>query len=204
MKFAFAAIIILLSSVHIAEGATDKPMPNKIKRVSSISSQKVGSLGRFSTQLNRTISATGRLDLTAEQKDKVQALRKEYIVDMARDENESRDLEKAAFDALGKPSFDPAVVKQQFKKAQDLEAGLADSYVTALASLRDIIGEENFTKVSDPKFALSSDLVQTRQRGVVNRAEDLDVDAVKDNAPDAGKTGTGSDDSADKDEGIGE
>lgn len=204
MKFAFAAIIILLSLVHIAEGATDKPMPNKIKRVSSISSQKVGSLGRFSTQLNRTISATGRLDLTAEQKDKVQALRKEYIVDMARDENESRDLEKAAFDALGKPSFDPAAVKQQFKKAQDLEAGLADSYVTAIASLRGIIGEENFTKVSDPKFALSSDLVQTRQRGALNRAEDLDIDSLKQNAPDAGKTGTGSDDSADKGEGIGE
>ncbi|MEZ4548623.1 MAG: hypothetical protein R3B51_13315 [Thermodesulfobacteriota bacterium] len=82
-------------------------MPNKIKRVSNISSQKVGSLGRFSTQLNRTISATGRLELTPEQKDKVQALRKEYVVKMAREENEARDLEKAAFDAVGKPTFDP-------------------------------------------------------------------------------------------------
>lgn len=204
MKFAVAAIIILLSTVHIAEGATDKPMPNKIKRVSTISSQKVGSLGRYSTQLNRAISATGRLDLTPEQKEKVQALRREYIVDMARDENEARDLEKAAFDALGKPSFDPSAVKQQFKKARDLEAGLGDSYVTALASLREIIGEEGYAKVSDPKFAFSSDLVQTRQRGIVNRADELNVDAIKDKASGAGKTGAGSDDSADEDEGIGE
>lgn len=204
MKLAFAAIIILLSSVHIAEGATDKPMPQKIKRVSNISSQKVGSLGRYSTQLNRTISATSRLDLTDEQKQKVQALRKEYVVKMARDENEARDLEKAAFDALGKPSFDPAAVKQQFKKAHDLETGLADSYVTSLASLREIVGEKNYTKLSDPRFALSGDLVQTRQRGMANRSEELDLDAIKENTPDAAKTGSGPDDSADKGEGIGE
>lgn len=205
MKFAVAAIIILLSTVHIAEGATDKPMPNKIKRVSTISSQKVGSLGRYSTQLNRSISATGRLDLTEEQKEKVQALRREYIVDMARDENEARDLEKAAFDALGKPSFDPAAVKQQFKKARDLEAGLADSYVTALASLREIIGEDGYAKVSDPKFAFSDDLVQTRQRGgIENRADELDVDALRKNAPGAGKTGAEPDDPADKGEDLGE
>ncbi|HML95776.1 MAG TPA: periplasmic heavy metal sensor [Thermodesulfobacteriota bacterium] len=198
MKLAVAAIIILLSSVYVAEGATDKPapnkpMPNKIKRVSTISSQKVGSLGRFSTRLNRTISATGRLELTPEQKDKVQALRKEYVVKMARDENEARDVEKEAFDAVGKPSFDPAAVKKQFKKLQDLEAGLADSYVTALASLRDIIGEENYAKVSDPRFALSNDLIQTRQRGDLNRADELDVEAVKKNAADAEKAETGAD-----------
>lgn len=209
MKLAVAAIIILLSSVYIAEGATDKPMPNKpmpnkIKRVSNISSQKVGSLGRFSTQLNRTISATGRLELTPEQKDKVQALRKEYVVKMARDENEARDLEKAAFDAVGKPSFDPAAVKKQFKKLQDLEGGLADSYVTALASLRDIIGEENYAKVTDPRFAFSSDLVQTRQRGEIKRANELDVEAVKKNASEAEKAETGSAGASDKGKSTGE
>ncbi|MGD9652982.1 MAG: Spy/CpxP family protein refolding chaperone [Candidatus Dadabacteria bacterium] len=209
MKLAVAAIIILLSSVYIAEGATDKPMPNKpmpnkIKRVSNISSQKVGSLGRYSTQLNRTISATGRLELTPEQKDKVQALRKEYVVKMARDENEARDLEKAAFDAVGKPSFDPAAVKKQFKKLQDLEGGLADSYVTALASLRDIIGEENYAKVTDPRFAFSSDLVQTRQRGEIKRANELDVEAVKKNASEAEKAETGSAGASDKGKSTGE
>ncbi len=209
MKLAVAAIIILLSSVYVAEGATDKPtpnkpMPNKIKRVSNISSQKVGSLGRFSTQLNRTISATGRLELTPEQKDKVQALRKEYVVKMARDENEARDLEKEAFDAVGKPSFDPAAVKKQFKKLHDLEAGLADSYVTALASLRDIIGEENYAKVTDPRFALSSDLIQTRQRGDINRAQELDVEAVKKNASEAEKAETDSDDASDEGKSTGE
>ena len=204
MKFAVAAIIILLSTVHIAEGATDKPMPNKIKRVSTISSQKVGSLGRYSTQLNRAISATGRLDLTPEQKEKVQALRREYIVDMARDENEARDLEKAAFDAVGKPTFDPAAVKKQFKKLHDLESGLADSYVTALASLRNIIGEENYAKVTDPRFALSSDLVQTRQRSGLNRANELDVEAVKKNASEAEKAETGSDDTSDEGKNTGE
>ena len=209
MKLAVAAIIILLSSVYIAEGATDKPMPNKpmpnkIKRVSNISSQKVGSLGRYSTQLNRTISATGRLELTPEQKDKVQALRKEYVVKMARDENEARDLEKAAFDAVGKPSFDPAAVKKQFKKLQDLEGGLADSYVTALASLRDRIGEENYAKVTDPRFAFSSDLVQTRQRGEIKRANELDVEAVKKNASEAEKAETGSAGASDKGKSTGE
>ena len=209
MKLAVAAILILLSSVYVAEGATDKPMPkkpvpNKIKRISNISSQRVGSLGRFSTQLNRTISATGRLKLTLEQKDKVQALRKEYVVKMARDENEARDVEKAAFDALGKPSFDPVEVKKQFNKLRDLEAGIADNYVTALVSLRDIIGEEDYTKVSDPRFALSRDLVQTRQRRDLNRASELDVEAVKKNISGAEKSKTDSDGASDKGEGAGE
>ena len=209
MKLAVAAILILLSSVYVAEGATDKPMPkkpvpNKIKRISNISSQRVGSLGRFSTQLNRTISATGRLKLTLEQKDKVQALRKEYVVKMARDENEARDVEKAAFDALGKPSFDPVEVKKQFNKLRDLEAGIADNYVTALVSLRDIIGEEDYTKVSDPRFALSRDLVQTRQRRDLNRASELDVEAVKKNASEAEKAETGSDGASDKGKSTGE
>ena len=202
MKLAVAAIIILLSSVYVAEGATDKPMPNskpmpnKIKRVSTISSQKVGSLGRFSTQLNRTISATGLLELTPEQKEKVQAVRKKYIIKMAREENEARDLEKEAFDALGKPSFDPAAVKTQLQQLRALEAGLADSYVDALASLREIIGEEDYARVTDPRFALSSDLVQTRQRGGTNRADELDVDALRKNAAGADKADTGPDDAA--------
>lgn len=209
MKLAVAAIIILLSSVYVAEGATDKPMPskpmpNKIKRVSNISSQKVGSLGRFSTQLNRTISATGRLELTTEQKGKVQALRKEYVVKLARDENEARETERAAFEAVGKPTFDAAEVKKQFKKLHDLEAGMADGYVTALASLRDIIGEENYAKVTDPRFALSSDLVQMRQRGDMNRAGELDVEAVKKNASEAEKAETGSDGASDKGKSTGE
>ncbi|MGE0368893.1 MAG: Spy/CpxP family protein refolding chaperone, partial [Candidatus Dadabacteria bacterium] len=157
-----------------------------------------------STQLNRTISATGRLELTPEQKDNVQALRKEYVVKMARDENDARDLEKAAFDAVGKPSFDPAAVKKQFKKLQDLEGGLADSYVTALASLRDIIGEENYAKVTDPRFAFSSDLVQTRQRGEIKRANELDVEAVKKNASEAEKAETGSAGASDKGKSTGE
>mgnify|MGYP001206656895 CR=1 FL=1 len=130
-----------------------------------------------------------------------------HVAERRRTFSAKRSVLRAAFDALGKPSFDPSAVKQQFKKARDLEAGLGDSYVTALASLREIIGEEGYAKVSDPKFAFSSDLVQTRQRGIVNRADELNVDAIKDKASGAGKTGAGSDDSddsADKDEGIGE
>ena len=158
----------------------------------------MGSLGRFGTQLNKTLSATGRLELTPEQKDKVQALRKEYVVKMARDENEARDVEKAAFDAIGEPSFDPAEVKKQFKKLRDLETGLADGYVTALASLRDIIGVGNYAKVINPRFALSSDLIQTRQRGSMNRADELDIDAIKKSASDAEKAGSGAEDASDK------
>ncbi len=120
-------------------------------------------MGRYSRMLSDMISGALRMDLTTEQKTKVNKLRAEYLYPMSKQEKELRSANFDIMKMLEDPAFDPSKVKEEIAKSNELDKKLGDLYVESLVSLREAVGKEKYGELSNSVARYRDNLVQIRK-----------------------------------------
>lgn len=182
MKAVIAALVMFVTAASFSHGAPENTSQQRVGKVSKLASKRSMSYGRYSSIVNSLISHVSKLDITAEQRTKLNAMRQDYVFPMAKDESESSLIRSDAMKKLSDPGFDASAAKKELDKAESLDKKSAEKFVDALVSLRSVIGKENYAKISDSRFGNEQNLVQMRQRSVQFQ-RNVELDDLKENAP---------------------
>lgn len=166
MKSAVLTLVIALltAAVSFPAGAQDYQQQFKTKKRNYSLKSSSYMMGRYSRMMNDMISGALRMDLNEEQKTKVSKLRDDYLYPMTKDENTLRNANMNILKMLENPAFDPAKVKEEIGKSNELDKKLSDTYVDGLVSLRDTIGKEKYELLSKAVNRYRDNLIQMRKK----------------------------------------
>lgn len=157
-------VIALLTAVlPLPSGAQDYLQQFKTKKQNYSLKSSSYMMGRYSKMLNDMISGALRMNLTEEQKTKVSKLREDYLYPMTKDENALRNANMNILKMVENPAFDPAKVKEEIGKSNEIDKKLSDTYVDGLVSLRDTIGKEKYEELTKSVNRYRGNLVQMRK-----------------------------------------
>lgn len=157
-------VIALLTAVlPLPSGAQDYLQQFKTKKQNYSLKSSSFMMGRYSKMLNDMISGALRMNLTEEQKTKVSKLREDYLYPMTKDENALRNANMNILKMVENPAFDPAKVKEEIGKSNEIDKKLSDTYVDGLVSLRDTIGKEKYEELTKSVNRYRGNLVQMRK-----------------------------------------
>lgn len=161
---AFTLIISALAAgfSFAADTQDGKSQPGLQHQMFSVPSSPF-TTGKYSKMLNDMVSGALNTDITNDQKQKVSELRKEYVMPMAKEENDIRQVQMDILKMLEDPSFDPAQVKKEIENVNAASKKVSDRYIDGLASLRDTVGKENYKTLSASLSKYQQNLVQMRK-----------------------------------------
>ena len=147
MRFVLFPLIVLMltAGFAMAEKPEKKEKPRegfRKERVHRIRS------GKFSRMLISMVQKTGKLDLTKQQRDSVNAIRSKYISPIISEENQSRALQRKFMSQLLDPEFNPSTLKTTVKETDEANAKIADMFIDGMEALREAVGSENYAKLS--------------------------------------------------------
>ena len=166
MKPAVLTLVIALLTAAVSFPSVAQDYQQQFKTIKRSYSLKSSSykMGMYSRMLNDMISGALRMDLTEEQKTKVSKLRDDYQYPMTKDESTLRNADMKVLKMLENPAFDPAKVKEEIGKSNEIDKKLSDTYVDGLVSLRDAIGKEKYEELTKSVNRYRDNLVQMRKK----------------------------------------
>jgi Spy/CpxP family protein refolding chaperone len=178
-------IALLTAAVSFPAGAQDYQQQFKTNKRSYSLKSSSYKMGMYSRMLNDMISGALRMDLTEEQKTKVSKLRDDYQYPMTKDESTLRGAKMNILKMLENPAFDPAKVKDEIGKSNELDKKLSDTYVDGLVSLRGTIGEEKYEELTKSVNRYRDNLVQMRKKKQIHQQthDVIKGEPVKTSAP---------------------
>lgn len=147
MRSVIFPLIILMLTAGIAlaekEDKTQQPAEGfKTERIAKMRG------GKFSRMFLSMVHKTRGLDLTEEQKNKVQELTKEYTTAIIEEENTSRSFQRQFLKKLQVGEFNAEELKNLSKQAESANLKATDSFVDGVVSIREAIGPKNFSKLA--------------------------------------------------------
>jgi len=187
MKLAVLTLVIALltAAVSFPAGAQDYQQQFKTNKRSYSLKSSSYKMGMYSRMLNDMISGALRMDLTEEQKTKVSKLRDDYQYPMTKDESTLRGAKMNILKMLENPAFDPAKVKDEIGKSNELDKKLSDTCVDGLVSLRGTIGAEKYEELTKSVNRYRDNLVQMRKKKQIHQQthDVIKGEPVKTSAP---------------------
>ncbi|MCK5710045.1 MAG: hypothetical protein KAI07_05850 [Deltaproteobacteria bacterium] len=151
MRFVLFSLIVLMltAGFAMAEKPEKKEKPRegfRKERVHRIRS------GKYSRMLISMVQKTGKLDLTEQQKDRVNTIRSKYISPIISEENQSRALQRKFMSQLHDPQFNPSTLKTTAKETDEANAKIADMFIDGMAALREAVGPKNYAKLTPAAY----------------------------------------------------
>src|SRR3989304_9200200 len=130
MKLAVLTLVIALLTAGVSSPslAQNNKQQNRMKSRNYSLKSSSYMMGRYSRMMNDMISGALRMDLTVEQKTKVSGLRDDYLYPMTKDENTLRSANMNILKMLENPAFDPAKVKEEIGKSNEIDKKIPDTY----------------------------------------------------------------------------
>ena len=153
-------ILMLTAGIALAENKQDTEKLRegfRKERVARIKS------GKYSRMLMSMLQKTSRLDLTKQQNNKIKEIRTKYIGSMVTEEGKSSDLQRKFMRQLHKSDFDPAKLKTIVRETDVVNEKIADMFIDAMAVLRDVVGPENYAKMTPVSRIDRNTLIKLKQ-----------------------------------------
>jgi len=112
------------------------------KRMSAMTPEERAARADFATQW-----VLSRVDATAEQKTRIQAIVQDAIKDLSQVREQHMKNRQAFMDALSQPTVDRAALKQIRQSEMELAESASDRFVTAIADAAELLTPEQRTKL---------------------------------------------------------
>jgi hypothetical protein len=153
-------IIMLTAGVAVAEKQEKPQQPSdgfKKERVVKMRG------GKYSRMFLSIVHRTKILDLDEEKTIEVNKVGKEYISSLNESEKESRTLQIAFMNELNGEDFDEAKLKAEVDEINKLEKQSAYKFIDGLVAIRNVVGPENFAKLTPLTKLDRNALIELRQ-----------------------------------------
>jgi hypothetical protein len=162
MRLVLFPLIILMLTAGIAL-AENKQDTEKLRQ--GFSKERVVRIksGKYSRMLMSMLRKTSRLDLSKQQDNKIKEIRTKYISPMVTQEGESSDLQRKFMLQLHKSDFNPAELKTIMKETDVVNEKITNMFIDAMAVLRDVVGPENYAKMTPVSRIDRNTLIQLRK-----------------------------------------
>ena len=120
--------------------------------------------GKFSRIFLNLLNKTRKLELSQEQVDEINTVRREYYSQISSQEKKSRKLQLDFMKQLESEEYKPLQLKSLNDQIQLANQKAADSFIEGLTMLIDIVGTDKFAKLYPLSKINRSALVQLREQ----------------------------------------
>lgn len=102
----------------------------------------------YSMMVHHALMRAQSLNLTDNQRNRLANVREKFVYPVVRKEADFKISHMKIMDMLHNPNFDPARLKAEIKTSNQLNLEMANTAVEGLSTIRNIIGIENYRKIT--------------------------------------------------------
>ncbi len=115
----------------------------------------------YSMMVHHALMKAQSLSLTDDQRSRLTGVREKFVYPLVRKEADFKVSHMKIIDMLSNPNFDPARLKTEIKTSNQLNLEMANTTVDGLATIRNIVGIENFRKLTQMMPMMGGRMMQS-------------------------------------------
>ena len=115
----------------------------------------------YSMMVHHALMKAQGLNLTDNQRNRLANVSEKFVYPVVRKEADFKISHMKIIDMLHNPNFDPARLKSEIKKSNQLNLEMANTAVDGLATIRNIVGIENYRKITQMMPMMGGRMMQS-------------------------------------------